>query len=306
MKLFAFLVMALLFGGCATTTRQTDQLVKNVTGLPQESRLQELELVEQESNFCGPASLAMVFKHLGREATLEEITSQSFTAKAEGTFQADMLSTARRHGLLTMPIRDMRSLVKELSAGHPVIVFQNLAFSWSPQWHYAVVSGHDLSGPDVYLHTGAEAFKKTDMRFFERSWKLGGYWGLVLLTPGQLSASGSELDHTQAAALLEQLGKNAEARTSYESILKRWPNSLTALIGLGNISFAEKKFAASVDHLRRAVEHHPRSATAWHNLTIALAASGKIAEAKKCAQHAIELADTETRKKFQQSLNTWL
>lgn len=306
MKLFSFVMLALLFGGCATSTRQTDQLVKDNAGLTQESRLRELEHVEQESNFCGPASLTMVFNYLGRKTTVEEMTAQSFTAQAEGTFQADMLSTARHHGLLTLPVQNMKSLIEELSAGHPVIVFQNLAFSWSPQWHYAVVSGHDLSGPDVYLHTGDEKFKKTDMRFFERSWKLGGYWGLVLLTPGQLSASGSELEHTQAAALLEQLGKTTEASISYEGILKRWPHSLTALIGLGNITYTQNKISSSVSYLEKAVEHHPESAIAWHNLTIALAASGKHKEAKLSAQKAIKFADTETRKNFKVSLQKWL
>lgn len=306
MKTAFFLLVAFLLGGCATSTRQTDRLLKSRGELAPSSRLSNLKLIKQKENHCGPATLAMVFEHTGKDVSLAEITSQSFTEKAQGTFQADMLSTARHQGMLTIPIHTMEALIKESTAGHAVIVFQNLGFSWWPQWHYAVVSGHDLSGPDIYLHTGDKKFAKTDMRFFERSWKLGGYWGLLILPPDQLSASGSELDHAQGGALLEQLGKYREAQMSYEKMLTRWPQSLSALIGLGNIAYAEAQYPQAMSALHKAVLHHPRSAVAWHNLAFAQWAAGKKSLAKSSSKNALNFVDNESKATYQNSLAEFL
>jgi Flp pilus assembly protein TadD len=306
MKTGVFLLVAFLLGGCATSTRQTDRLLKSSTDLPAKSRLTELKLIKQKQNHCGPATLAMVLKHVGKNVSLTEITLQSFTEKAQGTFQADMLSTARHQGMLTIPINTMEDLIKETAAGHAVIVFQNLGFSWWPQWHYAVVSGHDLSGPDIYLHTGDKKFAKTDMRFFERSWKLGGYWGLLILPPNQLSAAGSELAHAQAGALLEQLSKLREAQISYQTMLTKWPQSLSALIGLGNIAYAEAQYPQAINALNKAVLYHPRSAAAWHNLAFAQWAAGKKTLAKTSAQKALDFVESESKATYQNSLAEFL
>ncbi len=306
MNIPLLLSAAVLLGGCATSTRQTDRLLKKRGALPEQSRIAQLPLIKQAKNHCGPATLAMVLRKAGKSVSLKEITAQSFTAEAQGTFQADMLSTVRQQGMLTVRVHDMHALIQEVSAGNPVIVFQNLGVRWWPQWHYAVVSGHDFTGPDVYLHTGDRKFKKTDMRFFERSWKLGGFWGLVIMRPDQLSASGSELEHAQAAALLEQINKRPEAQTAFETILKRWPQSLAAYVGLGNIAYANNEFQQAVVYLEQGVHHHPLSAIAWHNLALAQGAAGKRELAKKSALKAIELTDKSNRATFQHSLRSWL
>jgi hypothetical protein len=33
--------------------------------------------------------------------------------------------------------------LREVAAGNPVLVLQNLSFAWAPVWHYAVVMGYD-------------------------------------------------------------------------------------------------------------------------------------------------------------------
>ncbi|MBA2403988.1 MAG: PA2778 family cysteine peptidase, partial [Bdellovibrionales bacterium] len=266
MNHFLLVVVALLLGGCATATRQTDALMKNRAALPETSKLKELPLIKQARNHCGPATMAMMLNHAGKNVSLVELNQQMFTEKAEGTFQSDMLSTARYQGMLAIPINDMTSLLTEVSAGNPVVVFQNLGMSWWPKWHYAVVTGHDFRGPDILLHSGNDKYQKTDMRFFERTWILGERWGLLVLNPNQLSVTANERTHVAAAAMLEGIGKLDEAQTSYQTILLRWPQSLAALIGLGNVTYARKKFQSSIDYLKKAVTFYPESAIAWHNL----------------------------------------
>ncbi len=272
MKALLLACLSLFLISCATSTRQTDALVKNHQGLPEKVKLTSVPFIEQKANHCGPASMAMVMRHAGQQVPLKKLTSMMYTRGMKGTFQSEMLGVARRQGMLTFNINSMPELLRELSEGHPVLVFQNLGLGLFPQWHYAVAVGHDLHGPDIILHSGSEQFKKGDMRFFERTWKLGGYWGLLVLNPGELSVTSSETDHVKAAAALEELEKFDEAFISYESILKRWPKSLLALVGLGNVSYARKQYGDSVKFLKRAHALHPESPIVKNNLQVAMSA----------------------------------
>ncbi len=165
----------------------------------------------------------MVMNWNGRNISVDDLAAQVYMPGMKGSLQADMVSASRRNSMMAIQIEGLSSLLREVSAGHPVIVFENLALTWAPQYHYAVVYGYDLDQETVLMHSGPTAGKKWDMRKFERSWMLGDYWGLVVLPPGELAASGTELAHVTAAAGLEQLSKTAEAEKSYLAILKRWP-----------------------------------------------------------------------------------
>lgn len=306
MKFIRLLVVALLFISCATVTRQTDSLVKHHPDLPRKSQINDVPFIKQAINHCGPAALAMVMRHAGHPASLEEVTKQTFTKGAKGTFQSEMISAVRRQGMMGIVINDLSSLGREIAAGRPVIVFQNLGLSFYPRWHYAVTLGYDLDGPDIILHSGKDKFTKMDMRYFERSWKLADQWGLLVLPPDQLSVTASETQHAAAAAMLEQSGKTTQAQTGYQTILKRWPHSMTALIGLGNIHFANKNYKASISNLTQASIHHPSSAVVWHNLATAQGTAGQIQKARLSAQQALLLADEKSRPAFKTSLKQWI
>ena len=208
--------------------------------------------------------------------------------------------------MLAIPIEGMEALLTEIAGGHPVIVFENLALSWLPQWHYAIVYGYDLNQPSVTMHSGPEQGKVWDMRKFERSWKLGEYWGLVVLPPGELAASADELAHVRATAALESLGKSIEAEFSYKEILKRWPKSLGSFIGLANIAFKRKDSKSAIRYLVNASELHPSTAVVWHNLAFAYGAAKQKDEAKRSARKALELAGPDEKARYQESLKEWL
>ena len=306
MNFFFLGVIGLLSFSCAIATRQTDQLVKDFSPLPSNSKLADVPLVKQASYHCGPASLSMAMQQAGREVSFTELNSQVLTPHAKGSFKTDMLASIRRQGMLAIAVKDLKSILSEVSSGRAVIVFQNLGLSWWPRWHYAVVTGYDFSGPDIILHTGDKSFLKTDMRIFERSWILGGHWAYVILSPGEISTSASERIHAEAASQLETIGKNDEAQKAYESMFVRWPESLPILIGLGNVSFTKKQFKESVYYLEKATSLHPLSAIAWHNLAFAQEAEGKKWAAQKSALKAIEMADEEVIQLYRESLKDLL
>jgi hypothetical protein len=276
MKYLGLLILLLTFSSCVSSTKQTDDLLHMpLQEFQRPVQIPDVPFINQTVGQCGPATLTMAMNYLGNDISVDEISRQVYTPGMKGSLQTDMVSATRRQGLLAIPIDSLDSLMREISAGNPVIVFENLALSWFPQWHYALVFGYDLSNETVTMHSGSEQNKKWDIRKFERSWKLGDYWGLVILPPDKISATASELTHANAAVGLEQVDKKAEAFTAYKTMLSKWPTSLTALIGLGNLEFEKKNYVQSVRYLKLAAQAHPTSDPARHNLAVAQTAARK-------------------------------
>lgn len=279
---FFYLLLFLTVAGCVSPAPQTDAFFRTLpgeseaslrapVGLPLRVEIAHVPFVNQSAGYCGPATLSMAMQWAGQNTGVEmkALGEQVFTPNNKGTFQEDLISASRRHGMMAVPISGLESLLHEIAAHHPVIIFENLGFTWYQRWHYAIVYGYDLPNRKVIMHSGPEKAKHWDIATFERSWEYGDYWGLVVLPPGELSATASELDHLSAAAGLEQIGQAQAAEKSYLSILDRWPGSLAALIGLGNLTYARKDYPAAVAYLRQALVTHPDSQIARHNLAIA-------------------------------------
>jgi tetratricopeptide (TPR) repeat protein len=111
----------------------------------------------------------------------------------------------------------------------------------------------------------------------------------VVLPPDQLPASGDETAVLSAASGLERVGRIDEAALAYDAILRRWPDSLGALIGRGNSRYAVGDLAGAEAAYRVALERHPGAAAAWNNLADVLAAQGARDEALIAARRAVDL-----------------
>lgn len=305
MRTFGILLSFLLVG-CATSTPQADALLTKVYDGPSSHVIEGVPFVKQSAGHCGPATLTMALQWAGRNISVDELAPQVYTPGMKGSLQSDMISATRRQGMMAIPIEGFEALLVELRANHPVIVFENLSLSWLPQWHYALVFGYDLRNQKVLMHSGPEAFKNWDLRKFERSWSLAGYWGLVILRPDQLSASADELAHIGAAAGLEQVGHLEAAKRSYQEILKRWPKSLLAQLGLGNIAYSQMDFVRARQILKKAKMDHPTSAIAWHNSAFAEGAAGNKSEARRSAVEALRWVSAGSRPYYLDSLKEWL
>ncbi len=306
-RAFISCICVALLSGCATTAKQTEAYLKApLAGLPRSVKIDNVSFINQSANHCGPATLAMATSWAGRPISVEELTKQVYTPGANGTYQADMISAARRNGFLAIPSKGLPALITELSAGHPVIVFENLQFNWYPKWHYALAFGYDLDSEDIILHSGPVKEKHWDLRKFERSWMLGDYWSLIVLPAGQLAVSADDLAHATAASALEQVGHANEAKLVYESILVKWPESLPALIGLANFAFSSGDVLGACRYLETATEAHPTSAAAWHNLAIAEGEANQRKQAKVSAARAYDLAPEDSKAAYRTSLKDFL
>lgn len=249
----------------------------------------EVPFFPQEQYFCGPAALATVLAWSGLDVTQDDLVSQVYTPGRQGTLRSDVVAAARRNGRLAVPVDTLADLLAELDAGHPVLVFQNLALDWVPQWHFAVAVGYDLAAGDLILRSGTEQRRITNLSTFEHTWARGDYWALVVLPTDTLPATASELEVLQAASGLEQTARPADALITYQAVLGRWPGSLGAAMGLGNTRYALGDRDGAREAFSQAVDRHPDAAPAWNNLAVVLAELGQAPDALDAAREAVRL-----------------
>lgn len=272
MKYSRFILIAafpFLLLGCVTRAVQTETLLDSPINIPTSYEIKNIPFIDQSVGYCGPATLTMAMNWAGQKISVDEVAAQVYTPGLKGSLQSDLVGASRRQGLIAVPIQDLSALLREVAAGHPVIIFENLSLSWAPNWHYALVLGYNLEKQEMIMHSGHDAYYRWDMRKFERSWMLGEYWGLVVLPAGELAATASELTHTRAAVGLEQAQKDVEAEKSYRKILEKWPTNLVSLVGLANLAYKKGNRQQAVDFLLQAQKTHPESEAVRHNLAFA-------------------------------------
>ncbi|MBC7538132.1 MAG: PA2778 family cysteine peptidase [Bacteriovorax sp.] len=266
MQIFKIFILALICSGCAT---QGQKLKASLQGQYPDQKVLDVPFYAQEKYFCGPASLSIMANNLGLVTSSDELAPMIYSPEAHGTFQNDIISATRRLGLIAVPVNNLKNIVQEINDEHPIMVFQNLGLSWIPKWHYAVVTGYDLSKNEIILHTGEYKNYRLSFTAFENTWERVSYWGLVIVKPGVIPKTANELDVVVATAGLELLNKWEEAKISYEKILERWPQSLGALVGLGNVYFNKKDYKKASEYLKLATAAHPQSVGAKNNYELA-------------------------------------
>jgi len=268
---------------------------------PAKTLVREVPFFPQEELQCGPAALAMVLNWGGLAVQPADLTPEVFTPGLKGSLQSALIGAARRHGRVAYPITGSEALLAEVSAGHPVIVLVNLAFSWYPKWHYGVVIGYDQERDEVILHSGLTANEHLNSRVFMNIWKRSKYWGLLVLPPEQLPASGEENPWLSAVTGLERSRQWQGAAAGYAAALQRWPESFGAWMGLGNSRYAQHDLPGAAEAFHQAGLLEPKNGMAFNNLAQVLAEQGKHQEALAAAQQAVTLGGP-LLERFQQTL----
>ncbi len=300
LRILFSVALAVTAVGCATLQRPAWPPV--VETLPQRSEAAGVPFFAQEDYQCGPAAMAMALGRSGLRVTPEELTEKVYTASLRGSLQPALIAAARRLDRLAYVISTPDALLREIAAGHPVVVLQNLGLDWVPVWHYAVVIGYDLPEGELILHSGRDERLRTDWRVFQNTWSRAGNWGLLVLRPEEMPATAEETAYVEAVVGVQRAGSLEAAVTGYETALSRWPENLTALIGLGNSLHGLGNMDRAEAAYRKAVNAHPRSGAAWNNLADTLLRLGRKDEALQAANRAIALGGSEVDT-FRQTLD---
>lgn len=284
----------MLLAGCAAfgTPPQTAALLATPPAeLPTRVERSEVPFFPQTRYHCGPAALATALADVRLPADPERLADAVFLPAREGSLQLEMLGGARRQGAVATRLpAELAALLREVAAGHAVVVLQNLGLSFAPRWHYAVVVGYDLARRELLLRSGTTEREVMPLRTFEFTWARGGRWAIAVLPPGQLPATALEADSLDAAMGFERVGTPTQSARAYEAVLARWPANLLAGIGLGN-SLVAAGDASGARAAFEAVAQRHDSAVAWNNLARLRLEAGDRSGARAAAQRAVQRAD---------------
>jgi tetratricopeptide (TPR) repeat protein len=289
--LTAVLAPALLLGGCASSPPVL------APRLPDDARHAAVELeatpfYPQTVHQCGPAALATVLRDSGVEVAPDDLSSRVYLPQRQGSLQTELVAATRSYARLPYVIEPgLEALLAQLRAAHPVLVLQNLGFSFYPLWHYAVVIGYLPDDDAVVLRSGETRRLVMPAARFLRSWRLAGYWGLVVLRPGEFPAGPSAAGHLKAAADLETVGQTRAAALAYGAAASRWPNEAIAWLGLGNTRYRTGNLPGAEEAFRRAVGVDPGYLAAWNNLAEVLAERGCFVSAISTLDGALQRAE---------------
>lgn len=296
------LILTLQLTGCATPPQTRALLEHRPSALPVAIELNSVPYFAQEIHQCGPASLTMALQAAGSTITPEQLVPQVYLPGREGSLQVEMLAATRRQGLLAYTLAPrLEDLLRELAAGRPVLVLQNLALNWYPVWHYAVAIGYNLDARTITLRSGPEPRQQLPFSTFENTWARSGKWALLALPPDQIPVTANAEHFLDAALALESTGQTSAARSAYRVAALRWPDQFGALIGLGNTSYVQRDFVEAERAFRAATILQPDAAIAYNNLADTLMQLGDLNAALRFAQTAVWLGGAH-RADFEQTL----
>ena len=287
-RLVAGVFLCALAAGCASFTPQTRSLAnERPEGVPSVRELTEVPFFPQSEYQCGPAALATALVAAGVKVTPEELVPEVYLPERKGSLQVEMLAAARRHGLVSYQLApSYADLLREIAAGTPVIVLQNLGLREG--WHYAVAIGYDYGNGMLQLRSGQNERQELPFAMHELVWKRSGYWAMVAVPPERIPASANEGRWLAAITALERAGGLAAARTAYSTFLERWPANVNAAVGLANTQHALGDLPGAERTLRAATERDPDSVVVLNNLAQTLSDQGRDQEALVFIDRAVE------------------
>jgi len=286
----------LLYGGFVILSGCSSMLeVRQMRNLPEYASQKPLAIpavpfYPQQEYQCGPAALAILLSWTGVKVTPDQLTPLVYVPNRKGSFQVEMIAAARQFERIPYVIKpNVRTLMDEISAGNPVLIFQNLGLQWYPEWHYAVVTGIDLVNNTIRLNSGTIENYIMNLETFERTWQRAQKWAMVVLAPGSLPADGDDLSYVKAVSFFETAGKLELTLQAYKAGIKRWPESVLLQMGIGNTYYQQHNLGESRRYYQRATELDGSYAPAHNNLAQVLFELGLYNDALQQAKLAVQL-----------------
>jgi hypothetical protein len=282
-----FLLLAGL-GGCASLVPQTMDLRAHwPAGVAARAEIPAVPFFPQQAYQCGPAALATALVHAGAQLTPDELIEQIYIPARQGSLQVEMLAAPRRYNRVSYQLAPrFGDLLREVAAGNPVVVLQDIGFGPFTQWHYAVVVGFDYPAGELYLRSGGTQRRAIPFTVFEYTWRQSDYWAMVAMPPGRIPVSATPAAYRSAISAMARVGGAQAAIAAYAAFLARWPDDVAAGIALANRYYALGALADAETTLRHALARHPDSVPVLNNLAQTLSDLGRNDEALALIERA--------------------
>lgn len=280
-------LLLLCLSGCAPLVPQTLALRADwPADVPERVELAQVPHFPQQDLQGAPAALAAALTYSGSVVHLGTLADELALADDRpGSLPLELMALPRQYGRVSYRLAPRYAdLLREVAAGHPVIVQQDLG-ALGTQWHYAVVNGFDQGTGTVFLRSGSQPWRRMSFGAFERSWQ-PRHWAMVVLPPDSIAATATEERWLDALLSLARSGDVNAAVDAYTAALKRWPDSLPAAVGLANQLHARGSLDQAAAVLRDALQRNPHSGVVLNSLAQTLSDQGRHAEALALIQHA--------------------
>lgn len=287
-----WLVAAL--AGCAAPPQTTALREAPPADLPPRAEIRATPFFPQERHQCGPAALATILEYHGLATDPADLVPRVYLPAREGSVPVEMVAAARQSGMLVYPLApSLADALREVAAGHPLLVLQNLGLDWAPRWHYAVLIGYDLEAGEAVLRSGTVRRWVTPLATFERTWARGGRRAWVILPAGRLPATARRVAYLEAAADLERTGRRQAAFAAWQAAVQRWPDAFRAWLTFGNALYDQGDVHGAMRAFLRATRLQPGSTSAWNNLAYALLGDGCPVQARRAIDCAVRRAPAD-------------
>jgi len=276
-------------GGCATSP-QTRLLLDNPPDIPPQVELTDVPFFPQQQYHCGPSSLASIINYRGTPVEPDQIAQMIYVPGLKGSLQIEVEAATRQFEMLPVQLDGkLESMLREIAAGNPIFVLQNLGLDAVPVWHYEVVVGYDFGERVVVLRSGVHARVLRSFALFEKTWQRAEHWALAVVSVDSIPVTVGADAYLEAVVGMEQVGRTESANHAYSTALRRWPDNLLAHTGLGNTYYAMGEFVAAETAYRSALMIDPQKAEVWNNLAYTLAQLGRHESSMDAIDHALEL-----------------
>jgi tetratricopeptide (TPR) repeat protein len=251
--------------GCASRGPILEQQLNAES--PRQVDLGATPFFPQQQYQCGPAALAMVLAASGVGVTPDDLVGEVYIPERHGSLQPEMIAATRNYDRLAVILDPkLDAVLREVAAGNPVLVLQNLGVSAVPFWHYAVVVGFDSERDALILRSGTDARKRTSAHRFSYSWSLAKNWAVIVVSPDTVPVTTTPEACLTAAAGLEAAHRTDAALVAYRAAHERWPDDVTAVLGIGNAHYAAHRLAEAEGAYRAALALAEHNAVARNNL----------------------------------------
>lgn len=149
---------------------------------PDAPRLIAVPFFPDDTDQCGPATLASVLTFWGVPTEPQGLRQEIYLPKLRGTLPIDLAHAVRVRGLYAKSYSGtLENLKAEIAAGHPIVAFLNLGWRILPQGHYVVITGFDDRRQGFYAHSGLERNAFMSYENFLEDWEKTGRWTLLVL-----------------------------------------------------------------------------------------------------------------------------